>query len=275
MESSPTTTKNLIESPQQSNLALHRSTSEGGAFQSSSFSQQAQSNPTAQLQQSQSSLIMQSQTTAAGTNLNNNTSSAFTNSTGFSRPMGGNTYGYNNGGMGYSNNYSSYGGGYGGMNTLGYGNSYGAYGGMNGGRNNMMMGPEGVPPQMNDTSFRHEYQGVLQGLNALLNIMYAGVGMVMYGKKFVKLFISAGKFVIKGCFRMLVRLFGITLIGKFIAWLKIGKGLQFLEVALERAWRDSNAPSTTTFKALITFRALLFIGEKLKLKIFWKFFYYN
>ena len=92
--------------------------------------------------------------------------------------------------------------------------------GQNQGQNqnqNQMQQPE-------NGTFRTEYQGVLHGLNCWVNLMYAGLGMVSYGRTFFDMSVSVLRTITKGVVKILLKLFGFQFLGKMMNWLSNFRG---------------------------------------------------
>ena len=114
-------------------------------------------------------------------------------------------------------------------------NSYGSYGtnnSMYSGNFNGQFGANNDPRQnqIPPPTFKNDFWGVLNGFSCVLNILYAGTGLVNYGKIFLKMSLKVIKFV---CGKSLSFIFKIT-------------GLRFLKKILFRVnqlpWGDEFLP---------------------------------
>jgi hypothetical protein len=145
------------------------------------------------------------------------------------------------------NDYNSY-GGYSRSNSAypSYSSYNNQYSSMNGYDSNPMMNnsnpmmnnnlPPGHPQAMQSTTFKTDFWGVLNGFSCVLNILYAGSGLVNYGKIFAKMSLRIIKFV---CGRSLPFIMKIT-------------GLSFLKNMLFKAARAGWSDEFTTPSLLNT-----------------------
>lgn len=139
-----------------------------------------------------------------------------------------------NGYSGYAgDNYRSY-SGYGNQST--YGN-YGSYGGYSGGYGRGMMGggyngysygqrqnPEqanpNMPPQRPIMQFRQDIWGFLNGAHSILNVAYAGSGILAFGHSFLKATIGIFRFLTNKSVSFLLKITGIYYLRKLFGLAK-------------------------------------------------------
>lgn len=122
-------------------------------------------------------------------------------------------YGYSGMGSGmYSGGYSGsyYSGGLG-SSSYGYG-----FGGPMGTTPARFGQQNGSMAQNGTSTFRSEYQALFSGLFSTLSIMYAGVGMVSFGGMFFRMGARVLGFMLRGSWKVLRTVLGITLLKKIV-----------------------------------------------------------
>lgn len=149
--------------------------------------------------------------------------------------------GYSGYGSNYGNSYGSYG------NYGGYGSGYGysSYGGSNQYSNTYSkpIPQNQVNEQMPPPTFKHDVWGFLNGFHAILNVLYAGTGIIHFGKMFVKMSIKIIKMVFGKAAGLFFKLTGFQFLknimqsfSKDINW---QTEFSFQETPLENAWRTN------------------------------------
>jgi len=179
-------------------------------------------------------------------------------------------------GSGYGSSYGSgYGLGYGSSYGSGYGSGYSSYGpnqysntyskplqpGQQG-----QQGQQDVPPP----TFRHDMWGFLNGFHAILNVLYAGTGIVHFGKMFMKMSIKIIKAVFGKSAGLVYKLTGFQFLKNIMQkFAGNGKGDWFgefnvTESPLENVWANGPEPASTnkTFfgKFMLVLRILSLMG---------------
>lgn len=112
------------------------------------------------------------------------------------------------------------------------------------------------------TNFRSEYQGVLHGLNCWVNLMYAGLGMVSYGKTFLDMSVSVVRTVSRLVVKIMFKIFGFTSLGRMLNWLNRFRGSREF---YDELWSGMAPGQTSTQsrlgKMLLALRIILLFGS--------------
>jgi len=166
------------------------------------------------------------------------------------------------------NSYSDYGrqsyGGYGGYNSgynsYGGQSGYGMYSSYNRGRmgNNgytspsQMRGQEGMDPnrpmQRPPITFREDVWGFLNGAHSILNVFYAGSGMLAFGSTFLRTSLNVARFLSHKSLGLLLRLTGIHYFKKLMQFTKNNNNADWAtELSSESAMGDAWSEKTSGF----------------------------
>ena len=115
-----------------------------------------------------------------------------------------------------------------------------------------------VPPPQ---TFRTEYQGILHGLNCYVNLMYAGISMIGYGKTFFSMSLSVLQTVSRAVVKILVKLLGFSALRRLLDWLNKGKKTQIYQDIWNAGAQQSSTQGFMN-KILLLLRILTLIGKK-------------
>jgi hypothetical protein len=116
--------------------------------------------------------------------------------------------------------------------------------------------------QEQPTNFRSEYQGILHGLNCWVNLMYAGFGMMNYGRTFFDMSVSVFSTISKVIAKVMFKLFGFQFLGKFMNWLNSFKSNREVYNELWAGMMPGQGSTQTRLgKILLGLRILLLLGK--------------
>ena len=120
---------------------------------------------------------------------------------------------------------------------------------------------QGQQLQEPPANFRSEYQGILHGLNCWVNLMYAGLGMVSYGRTFFDMSVSVVRTVGKVVAKIMFKLFGFQFLGKFMNWLSSFRSNREIYNELWNGMAPQGSAQTGLGKVLLALRILLLLGK--------------
>lgn len=108
------------------------------------------------------------------------------------------------------------------------------------------------------SSFRTEYQGILNGLNCWVNLMYSGIGMIGYGKTFIGMSLNGVKTVLRLGIKVLVKVFGFGVFHKMLDWLNKQKNFE----GLEKVWGSERIVEGRAGNVVLALRIVSLIGKQ-------------
>jgi hypothetical protein len=178
---------------------------------------------------------------------------------------------YSQSGYSMYNNPSRYGsyGNNSGYSSYGYNSGYNSYGNSSPYSNNYSkplpqqgQGNEQAP----QPNVRNDVWGFLNGFHAMLNVLYAGTGIVHFGKMFFKMTFKVIKMICGKSLALIFKLTGFNFLKRMMRsftkeedWLT---EFSFGEKTFENAWGNNEGSTTTLFgKALLVLRICSLLGS--------------